>query len=307
MTVNAHAFARSPGNAGRMQIIGPRFAVDVLSTPGVNSVWGNYASIIAAVAGNWWVLGAYVRTMGFASAGMTAHSQVQLATGAAGFEVPFATIGEAFSFLAPAATGSNVFFSRTFLFPPQYIPNATVVRFRSTVDQAGTVVRTWVSLFGIPVPFYDRPNTLHRPEGFRRGRTGLGASQAMADMMLVPDPLTYTTVTLGGAAFGNWVTALTAAAQTQPLLVTGVKLCGPDATLLGHPALLEIGIGEAAAAVGIEEVKFCNSANMGMPVGLLELWRPIYIPPGSGLSLRGGTTGAAGHTVTVQILTQPLK
>lgn len=307
MSDNHYAPARVADNAGRAQIFSARFAGDIGPIPGTSFAWGNWVDLVAAVSGNWWALGAYVRILGVATAGLELHVQAQLATGPADSEVPFATFGDAFGFLVPAATGTYVVFNRTFLFPPLLIPDGTKIRIRGTVSDTGTTARTTVSLFGVPAGFYQRPHPRYSPDAYMRGRRGMAPSAAMGEFMILPTPLTTVTVATGNAAFGNWVTVITAANQTQPLLVTGLKTTeNVFQGLLGKSLLAEIGIGEAAGAVGIEEVKFPNSSGYPAAAGYLQLRRPIYIPAGSGLSLRAGSNTTAKDEL-MQITAVPLR
>ena len=305
MSDNHYAPARVADNAGRAQVIGARFVPDYTLTPTASSVWSAWNTGFT-VSGDWLALGAYVKILGASAATLTAFIQHQLATGAAGSEVPFATFGDSFSFLITGADTQYVDYTRIFLFPPILLPNGTVIRQRATISSAGASGRLIWNLFGIPVPFYQRPHPLHRPDAYMRGRTALGPSAAMADAMEWPTPLTYTTAATANAAFGAWATVATAANQTMPLLVTGLKCM--EATvgdLLNRAILAEIGIGEAAAAVGIEEVKFPNVSPFALPGGYMPLRRPIYIPAGSGLSVRAGST--AVKNVLFQISSVALK
>jgi len=305
MSDNHYAPARVADNAGRAQVIFARFSRDPYITPGVSNAWSSWADG-GTVSGSWWVLGAYAKILGAATANTATHIQTQLATGAAGSEVPFATIGDAFSFLTPASTGTYVGYGRTFLVPPILIPNGTLVRQRSSVNTADTSGRIIWNLFGVPVPFYQRKHPLHRPDMYMRGRTGMAASAAMADWMILPTPTSQTVVTTANGAFGAWATVITAASQTAPLLIVGLKCIEQTiGSLLSNPVLAEIGIGEAASAIGIEEVKFCNSSGFGLPAGYMPLRRPIFIPAGSGLSLRAGSLAAQG--VLFQVMTVPLR
>ncbi|MCJ7510787.1 MAG: hypothetical protein MUP14_07875 [Dehalococcoidia bacterium] len=309
MSDNHYASARGADNAGMAQVIYPRFTTDVAIGPGFSNVWSAYTTLISSVSGDWMVLGAYAKIMGYGDANIVEHGQLQVATGLAGAEIPFATFGDSFWFFTPAAAGSYVGYNRTFLMPPLLVPATTRIRARATQmsDGAHGQCFIFISLFGVPVPFYQRPHRLHRPDAYMRGRTGLGPSQAEADFMILPTPLSQTTVTCGAAAFGNWATVITVANQTSPLLLVGLRaLPITPADWLNNAFLAEMGIGEAASAIGIEEVKFCHPGlGYGLAGGYLQLRRPIYIPAGSGVSLRAG--GNNGKTISCQIMAVPLK
>ena len=304
MSDNHYAPARVADYAGRAQVIGARFTTDYNVVPGVANAWSAYAAGFTTV-GEWVVLGVYAQIFGTAIASTALHIQTQLATGAGGAEVPFATIGDAFAFLSPASTGSYMGFCRTFLIPPTYMPNGTVIRQKSSVNIAAANGRIRWNLFGVPAPFYQRKHPLHRPDMYMRGRTALGSSQIQSDFMILPTPLSQAAVTTAAAAFGNWVTVITAANQTSPLLIVGVK-CVEHAPgeFINQAILAQLGIGEAAAAIGIEEVKFCN-ASPGLPGGYVQLRRPIFLPASSGLSIQAGSVPA--KQVDFQVMAVPLK
>jgi hypothetical protein len=306
MSDNHYAPARVADNAGRAQIITPRFGQDPTVVPGVSNAWSAWGALIDPTSGDWVALGAYAQILGLASANTVVHVQMQLATGAAGAEVPFATIGDAFAELNSTGTYVYIIYYRTFLFPPILIPSGSRISQRASVNTAGAYARIRPSIFGVPAGFYQRMHPLHRPDMYMRGRTGMAASLAMANWMILPSPTSQTTVTTGAGAFGAWAQVISPASQTQPLILTGLKVAEAAAgSLLNYPVLAEIGIGATGAEIGVEEVKFPDN-NPGSPDGYLQLRRPIYIPAGTGINIRAGSDGGS-YGMLFQVTAVPLR
>lgn len=211
--------------------------------------------------------------------------EYEIATGAAGAEVPFAryTWGFYGTIINPGAgTQSEIHGGDTFPMGPTLIPSGTRIAARVRISQA---VGTAISEVDAYIGGYDggAAPASYDPYSLRAHLCGVHRSL----MQLTP---TGATIGIGGAAFpGYGAPVQVLAAAPKDLLVWGASKVGPAAGLAIH-TYMELMTGAAGFEIPRARIAFpgCTS---GSP-GVQQLYRPVLVRAGERLSAR--TTGSAG-------------
>lgn len=213
--------------------------------------------------------------------------EYEVATGAAGAEVPYATYHHCLNMGMSnpgASTTAFGIFGETFPMGPTPIPASTRIAHRIRISNVNTNGTVGLSIYlagfvGGDVPVGYRPYDV---DPHWRGIHSAVSRVAPGGSMLA--------VTPGAAwAYGSWVQAIASAAKD--LLVTGV-IRGDDTTILGAHMYAEVGTGAAASEVSRGRVGF--PVRTYGAVGLQRFLRPIFVKNGERVALR-----AAGSAATV--------
>jgi len=221
------------------------------------------------------------------------NGEIELATGAAGSEVAFATIPWAMAaFVSVPGTSTNAYFGIGRLYPlaPKFIPTGTRVVMRARQSIVNTQVTTFVRLHligydGGAAPAGVSTYTLRGQQtGIQKGTSYV--TPAGSTLLLTP--------IMNG--WGAWTQVV--AATTGENLFMGVAT-SPAVTQISLWHVMEIGTGAAAAEVVRARVWFpgvyyCNAHFELMP-------QPLLIKPGERVAVRVWSSVAA-FTLNCQFL-----
>ena len=269
-----------------LEVLYPTLAnARALSAGAAAWAFGAYSQCSAAVAADYYPHGVHLSIQ--ASPNLTVATpvfvEVEVATGAAGAEVPYGTVCLVFTtslFVADSAPFLN--FGLTLPLGPTLVPSGTrlAARCRQSQTQAnvGTTVRIYVTGHHTPVPASDATYGLD---------SYLGGSYA-AGSIVTPAGATLAVPTLAYPNYGAWTQVIASAARDS--LVRGVSYDqGAAATNLGRH--MQFGIGAAGAEVPYSLIGLPAGSTTGCGIQLLR--RPLLLLAGERLAVRqsgGGLT-----------------
>ncbi len=280
----------------------PSAGVAITRVSGTAGAWSAYGELISAanLTYDFILCGAYLyERLYSASSGL---SQVvctyQVATGAAGAEVPIAedrTIMVLFELTV--GDGMTAYQGSTFDFPPQLIPAGTRLSFRSSSNTA-TVQRGSMYLVGYKATDWGLPlSYLADNIAFMKGL------RAQAKGAVCYPAQGVTTVTTGNPSWTNGNPVEFIASATSPTLITHVAGRGSESSLCVHPSVC---IGAAGSEVAHSLVALPNAGAQLGPLGLSALMRPLFVRAGERVSVmtRGST---ASKDVGISLRVSELK
>ena len=252
--------------------------------------WTPYTQAIAATATDFVAcnvhLGIRMTIITLAGIVVPVNIECEFATGAAGAEVPFATIPLAVTgiIISPgAATQGIIGTGRDVPLGPTFIPSGTRIAARLRISQPATVADVYVRYFitgydGGQAPVGNSTYTL------RGQQTGIQKGTSVT----TPAGSTLT-VTPGSSAWGAW--SQITAATTGEQLIQGVAGIGSMASSLAKWIILELGTGGAGAEVSRARIYFAQPGYGNAAVQLMQ--RPLLVKPGERLAVRGYSSNAA--------------
>jgi hypothetical protein len=206
------------------------------------------------------------------------NGEIQLATGAAGSEVPFATIPFAIAaYLASPGSSTQAFLGvgRNYPIAPKLIPAGTRIAVRSRMSVSNTYATAYTRVYVIGYPGGAAP------AGFstytlRGQQTGIqkGISK------VIPEGSTLD-ITPGANNWGDWTEVIENA--PSELLIRGVAV-SPGYQSTVNWGIMELGIGPAGSEVTkarlwFPTIYYCNAHYQYMT-------RPLLVKPGERLAAR---------------------
>lgn len=270
----------------------PNMAVATPRTAGVSGAWSAYTAAITAAAlatlcpGGFILCGMYVfdyfQVANAAIGTQFALVSIQVATGAAGAEVPIAE-GHGVLAIAPGATATDaiaIATGSTVFFEPQFIPASTRLAVRAT-NSSGQAVYLGVYLFGYDARYFGSPLKEVKELQYIRGLL----APTVGSVSYPSGAMTNVTGNASAWVYGA-ATQFIASAATD-LLIVGMA----SVTTTGKSAQAQIGIGAAGSEQWMSKVGLPVWSVAPGPVADSYLPRPLYVKQGEAVSVRVACNG----------------
>ena len=279
------AFARRVAD---IELLYPRDAVPILvQTTGAAWNWTAYSQLVASTSADFWPVAFHLNVIGAPQAAGIARvfAEIELATGAAGSEVPFATIPYAFDANIGTSTPGTDLLGTGFEWPlpPAKINSGTRIAMRSRISVADTVMKLYAA-------------------GYLAGYEGAAPSSDLrypldqhlrgdfpSELKQTPAGSSLSVPTTGFPTFGAWTEVIASAAAD--LLVWGIAYT-EDASGTNSSRKVQLGIGASGSEVAYTQVGFPHAVTV-LGSGVQRLRRPLLVYSGERLAVRqsgGGNT-----------------
>ncbi len=275
------AFARREPD---IELLYPRdAAAKVVTSTGAAWNWSAYVEIVASTSADFWPVTLHTQQAGKAKA-TGVHNvigELEIATGAAGSEVPFATFPVAFdAFTIDAENASGI----TWPMNPKKIVAATRLAARSRINLADTSAILNLALYLAGYEAAAKSSDLRYPQD------QLLRGDFASDMKQTPAGAALSVAVSAFPNFGAWVEVI--ASAPADLLVWGITTLEDAVGFSNSSRKVQLGLGAAAAEVAYTQIGVpAISGTIGS--GHQRLRRPLLVYSGERLAVRQSGGGSA--------------